>query len=110
LFVGEKGMLLCDFDRRKLLPKERFTDFEEPEPFLPRQGDFRGQWIDACKGGEPTSCNSNYSGPLTETVLLGNVAYRAGGFDWDAKSLKAKGNDRAQELIRETFRKGWEIA
>ena len=111
LFVGEKGMLMCDFDHRQLLPEEKFAEFEEPEPFLPGQADFRGQWIDACKGGKPASCNFDYSGPLTETVLLANVAYRAGGgFDWNAEKLEAKGNDKAQALIRETFRKGWEIA
>ena len=109
LFVGEEGMLLCGFDSRRLLPAEKFADFKHPDSFLPRQGDFRGQWIAACQGGEPASCNFDYSGPLTETVLLGNVAYRAGGFDWDAANLKAKGNDKAQELIREPYRRGWEI-
>jgi hypothetical protein len=46
---------------------------------------------------------------LTEAVLLANVAFRAGGFDWDAEQLKTKGNDRAQALIREAYRKNWEI-
>ena len=36
------------------------------------------EWIDACKTGSPTTCNFDYSGAVTETVLLGNVAYRAG--------------------------------
>ena len=43
-------------------------------------------------------------------VLLGNVAYRAQGeFEWDAKTLTPKGNDRAKQFITEPFRKGWEI-
>jgi hypothetical protein len=47
---------------------------------------------------------------MAETVLLANVAYRAGGgFDWDSKALKAVGNDKAQALIRKEFRMGWEV-
>jgi hypothetical protein len=47
---------------------------------------------------------------MAETVLLGNVAYRAqGGFDWDAAKLRVTGNERAAELIREPYRTGWEI-
>ncbi len=110
LFLGEKGMLLCDFGKRKLLPEDKFADFQPPEPFLPKPVDFRRQWTDACRGGDPASCDFAYSGPLTETVLLGNVAYRAGGFDWDAKNLKAQGSDDAQALIRESYRKGWELS
>ena len=45
-----------------------------------------------------------------ELLLLGNVAYRAGGgFDWDAKNLKAKGNSNAANYLSETYRKGWEV-
>jgi len=109
LFVGKDGMLLTGFDRRQWLPKEKFADFKEPAPFLPEPKDFRGQWVEACRGGQPASCNFDYSGPLSETVLLGNVAYRAGGFDWDAENMQTKGNDKAQALIRETYRKGWEV-
>jgi hypothetical protein len=65
----------------------------------------------AAKGGKtPATCNFDYSGPMAETVLLANVAYRSGGgFDWDSKALKTVGNDKAQALIREEFRKGWEM-
>jgi hypothetical protein len=47
---------------------------------------------------------------LSEAVLLANVAYRAGeGFDWDAQNLKTVGNPQAQSLIREEYRKGWDL-
>jgi hypothetical protein len=47
---------------------------------------------------------------MAETVLLGNVAYRAGGgFQWNAADLQAAGNDKAQQLIRTPFRDGWEV-
>ncbi|MBN1343095.1 MAG: Gfo/Idh/MocA family oxidoreductase [Phycisphaerae bacterium] len=110
LFVGSKGMLACDFDKRKLYPEEKFAEFKGPEPTIPVPPDFRREWLLAVKGGKPASVNFDYSGPLTETVLLGNVAYRVGqGFDWDAKAMKAVGCAGAEGLIRPTYRKGWEV-
>ncbi|MCE9547032.1 MAG: gfo/Idh/MocA family oxidoreductase, partial [Planctomycetia bacterium] len=82
--------------------------FKAPEKTVPDSPGFYKEWISACRGGQPATCNFDYAGPLAEAVLLGNVAYRAGGFDWDAKELKTVGNDKAQALIREAFRKGWE--
>jgi predicted dehydrogenase len=109
LFIGSKGMLLCGFDRRQLLPKEKFADFQPPKPFLPDSPGFHREFIQACKGGPAATCAFDYSGPMAETVLLGNVAYRAGGFDWDAQTLTPKGNEAAARLIRETYRDGWAI-
>jgi hypothetical protein len=109
LFIGKEGMLLCGFSKRKLLPAEKFADFQPPKRFIPNSPGFHNEWIRACKGAEPATCNFDYSGPLAEAVLLGNVAYRAGGFDWDAQKLAARGNDAAQKLIREPYRKGWEV-
>ena len=109
LFIGDGGMLLCGFGGRKLLPEEKFVDYQPPEPTIPDSPGFHNEWISACKGGEPATCNFDYSGPLAETVLLGNVAYRAGGFDWNSKSMQTGGNAAAQNLIRETYRKGWEL-
>jgi hypothetical protein len=43
-------------------------------------------------------------------VLLGNVAYRGGGFNWNAENLRTEGNEKTQRLIQEPYRKGWEIA
>ena len=108
LFIGDQGMLLCGFDERTLLPEEKFADFKAPEPFVPDSPGFHQEWINACRGGEAATCHFDYSGPLAEAVLLGNVAYRAGGFDWNAKQLQAS-NAAAQNLIRESYRKGWQI-
>jgi hypothetical protein len=57
-----------------------------------------------------TSCHFDYSGPLTETALLGNVAFRAGcKLEWDAKSLGAKNCKDAEQFIQHHYRKGWAI-
>jgi predicted dehydrogenase len=109
LFIGEDGMLVCGFSNRKLLPEEKFADFKAPEEFVPNSPGFYNEWIAACKGGEAATCNFDYSGPMAETVLLGNVAYRAGGFDWDSKKLVAGGNEKAQALIKEAYAPGWEV-
>ncbi len=109
LFIGDGGMLLCGFNQKKLLPEDSFIDFNTPDPFIPDSPGFHREWIEACKGGPRATCDFDYSGPLAETVLLGNVAYRGGGFAWDAPSLQTLGNDNSQRLIREEYRSGWEI-
>ncbi|MEC9094632.1 MAG: Gfo/Idh/MocA family oxidoreductase [Planctomycetota bacterium] len=109
LFIGEKGMLLCGFSKRQLLPEDQFADYQAPEPFVPNSPGFHKEWTDSCKGGQAASCHFGYSGPMAETVLLGNVAYRAlSEFDWDAENLKA-GSAIAQRLIKEDYAKGWEV-
>ena len=109
LFIGEKGMLLCGFGKRQLLPKDKFAEYEPPKPFIPKSPGFHQEFINMCKGGEPATCNFDYSGPMAETVLLGNVAYRAmSTFDWDAKNLKA-GSGIAQRFIKEDYHKGWKV-
>lgn len=110
LFIGSDGMLLTGFSRYQLLPEEKFADFDKPEKSIPKSPGFYKEWFEAIKGGKPATCDFDYSGPLSETVLLANTAYRAGGgFDWDAKTLATGGNSRADALIRPEFRKGWEI-
>jgi predicted dehydrogenase len=109
LFLGTDGMLLCGFDKRELLPADKFASHQAPTPFVPDSPGFHKEFIAACKGGQPATCNFDYSGPMAETVLLGNVAYRVGGFEWDSATLTAKGNASAAGLLKEEFRKGWEV-
>lgn len=111
LFVGQNGkMLLADYNRRLLLPETEFKEFAAPQPFIPDSIGHHKEWIRACKTGEPTTCNFDYSGPLTEAALLGNVAYRVGEkIGWDARKLKAKNCPKAEEFIQHRYRKGWKI-
>lgn len=108
LFIGSKGMLLTGFGKYQLYPEEKFAGVK-PDHSIPDSPGFYKEWITACKGGDPATCDFSYSGPLAETVLLGNAAYRVGGgFSWDAKQLKAGGNGSAESFIYSEFRKGWE--
>ncbi len=110
LFIGEKGMLLADYARHKLLPEDQFAEFKAPEPFIPNSIGHYNEWIHAIKNGGPTTCNFDYSGALTEAVLLGNVAFRAGKkLEWDAANLKVTNCPEAMKFIRREYRKGWAI-
>lgn len=110
LFVGSDGMLLCGFGMRKLLPESQFAGTKAPEKSIPNSPGFYREWTAAIRGGRPATCHFDYSGPLTEAVLLGNAAYRAGGgFDWDHKTLTASGNKAVPALIKPVFRDGWQV-
>jgi len=110
LFVGERGMILSNYTQRSLLPAENFADFKPPEPYLPASMGHHAEWLHAIKNGGVTTCNFDYSGALTEAVLLGTVAYRAGGaIDWDAENLRVTNNERAQQLLHKEYRQGWTL-
>jgi len=110
LFIGSQGMLIADYDKHQLLPKEKFADFKHPDPFIPESIGHHREWIDACKTGGPTTCNFDYSGALTEAALLCNVALRTGKkLTWDAANLKAVGCPEADMFLRHEYRKGWTL-
>ena len=82
-----------------------------PDKSIPRVKNEDQEWIDAIRGvgSEPLS-GFAYSGPFTETVLLGNLAVRLGKrIDWDGINLKATNAPEAAELIKRPYRKGWEV-
>lgn len=60
--------------------------------------------------GSPTSANFDYSGPLTEMELLGNVALRTGKkIYWDSQNMKATNAPEADKYIKPVFREGWSL-
>jgi hypothetical protein len=103
-------MLLAGYNSHVLLPEEHFRDFQRPEPTLPDSIGHHQEWIRACKTGAATTCNFDYSGALTETVLLGNVAYRTGkALEWDAAKLRATNAPEADHYVRHHYRDGWRL-
>ena len=110
LFVGSKGMVISDYSRHQLLPVERYADFQRPETYIPKSIGHHQEWIQAIKTGEPTTCNFQYSGALTEAVLLGVAAYRSGEtIEWDPEYLRVTNSAKAQQLIHKEYRKGWTL-
>jgi predicted dehydrogenase len=108
LFIGEKGMLLADYTKHKLLPEDKFADYKRPPQSIPKSTGHYKEWVEACKTGGPTTCHFGYSGPLTETVLLGNVAYRAGTpIEWDAARMKIPNAPQAERFLRRDYRAPW---
>lgn len=100
LFVGEKGMLLADYGRYVLLPEKDFTNFTPPAHSIPESIGHHAEWVEACKSRGTTTCNFDYSGPLAETVALGNVAYRVGKkLEWDWRKLRVTNSPEAEPLI-----------
>jgi len=111
LFVGSKGMLIADYGRFKLYPEDKYEGIRRPK--MPRKPSHVDDWIEACKTNDPLrpGTNFSYSGPLTETVLLGIAAFRAGEkLAWDAENLKITNNPAAERFIRHAvYRKGWTL-
>jgi predicted dehydrogenase len=110
LFIGEKGALFADYSNRKLLPEEAFKDFLAPAKTIPDSVGHHREWLNACRTGSPTTCNFSYGAALTETALLGNVAYRAGApIDWDSTSGKVANITTANQFVRREYRTGWTL-
>jgi predicted dehydrogenase len=110
LFIGSQGMLISDYNRHVLLPEDKFVDFKRPEPTIPKSVGHHREWIEAIKTSGKTTCNFDYSGALTEAVLLGTVAYRSGKrIEWDAANLKVTNTPEAQQFVHKEYRKGWTL-
>lgn len=110
LWIGEKGMLLSDYGSYKLLPEAQYRGFKPPARSIPESIGHYEEWFAACKTGSPTSCNFDYSGALSETVLLGNIAYRSGKkLEWDSAAMKITNAPEAMKYIEREYRKGWAL-
>ncbi len=103
LFVGSKGKLMTGCYGRNpiLLPGELDEDYKRPEPSIRRiadnwAGGHEGDWLRACKESPEsrveTSSNFNYSGPLNEMVVMGNLAVRLQDLKrkllWDGENMR----------------------
>ncbi len=113
MFVGDKGTLLCGFtgDDPVLIPESKRKAFQPPPKTLARSPGNEREWIEACKGAKTVpGANFEFSDLVTETILVGNVALRAGErLVWDRAGLKAANTAAAQGLVRPEYRKGWTL-
>jgi predicted dehydrogenase len=119
LLVGDKGKLYSPNDygaKYVLLPKQNFEGFKPPQPTLPRNGrhdlGMKEEWVRAIMENKPEIAYSNYdyAGLLTETILLGNVAMRAGKkLEWDGENMKFTNASDAEKFLHFEYRKGWTL-
>jgi len=93
-----------------LLPRDKFADLKEPPRRLPRSRGHEREWIDACKGGPPAMSNFNYGGPLTEFLLLGNVATLFDAeLEFDPLAGRITNHAEADRALRREYRPGWSL-
>lgn len=113
LFIGDKGKILDD----KILPKSLRESYKTPTPYLPASPGHEEEWILACKGGVPAGSDFEWAGPLTETVLLGNIALRrelkeklsGQALNWDADKFGFPNLPEADKFLHYEYRKGWNL-
>ncbi|HUR46913.1 MAG TPA: Gfo/Idh/MocA family oxidoreductase, partial [Candidatus Saccharimonadales bacterium] len=116
ILVGEKDTLFVPsyWGKAEFLSGATYDDFKSVAETLPKPSKFDqghyDEWIAACKGGPAAYSNFDYAGPMTEMILLGNVAIRAGKkIEWNAKKLKVTNDKEANQLIRKKYRRGWKV-
>lgn len=108
VLVGEKGSLVIPHVAHpKLFPVENYASQE-----LPRvEGvDHYVQFADACRGIGETTSDFDYSGPLTETVLLGTVAIRVPEqkLMWNSETMRFSNLPAVDQWLKKPYRAGWE--
>ncbi len=110
LFEGDRGRLLADYGSHQLFMNEG-EQATTPPASIPSSIGHHAEWIAAVKSRGETTCNFDYSGALAETVLLGNVSYRAGQerLQWDAEKLAVTNLPKANDFIRREYRAGWSL-
>ncbi len=136
LIIGEKGIISTNInDSSPLMPKlylqDGTTEFgpEVEDDEEPEYGHHR-KWVDACKAGynspehRALTSSFDYAGPMTETVLMGNLAIRSymlgrensdGNmvFDarkkllWDGDTMRITNLEEANQFVGRTYREGW---
>jgi predicted dehydrogenase len=113
LFVGDKGTIMGlgqSVGSPRIIPETKMQAYKRPAPSIPRSPGHHQEWIEACKGGKPAGSNFDFAGPMTETVLLGNIAIRTGQkLYWDSENMKITNLPEANEFITKQYRSGYEI-
>jgi predicted dehydrogenase len=128
IIVGTKGKMMCSTygNNPKLLPTKRTTEDKTPETIARVPEGHYVQWINAAMAGygkKELSSSFDYAGPLTETILMGNLALQAwnvkdakGGFPgrkkllWDAKEMKITNFDSANQFVKRDYKNGYKLS
>ncbi len=117
IFLGEKGVLICGCYGRqpRVFPDSIMSTLHKTPQKIERvPGGLDGHekdWIRSCKDGKPSSSNFNYAGPLTEMVLMGNLAVRFPNRQllWDGENMRVTNDSAANSYVRRQYRSGWQL-
>ena len=108
LFKGEKGTIMCGVygDSPRIIPETKMREYQQPPKTLRRvKGSHEMEWVHSIQEGRQANADFAYSGPLTEFVLLGNLAKRTRSkLYYDAAKGKITNNEQANALLRKDYR------
>jgi predicted dehydrogenase len=115
VFIGSKGIMVYDTygSNPTIYPESLRPAAERVDKKLPRvTTTHEMNWIDACKGKTQASSPFEYAAPLTEVMLLGLVALRAGQgrkILYDAENMRVTNIPEANAFLTREYRAGWTL-
>jgi predicted dehydrogenase len=113
LYVGSQGKMYHSSHggMPQLLPAELHEAAKSVPKTMERSPGHYEEWVAACKGGKQPAASFDYSGPMTETALLGVLSLRAPGrrLEWDAKEQKTKNAPELNQYVHTEYRKSWTL-
>jgi predicted dehydrogenase len=115
LYVGDKGVMYssCYGESVRIVPEEKHKAFSAPPKTLPRvKGGHHADFFRACRGGAPACANFEASQVLSELMLLGNLAERAGvgrKVEWNAAEKKCSNIPGLNQYLSTKYRQGWRV-
>jgi hypothetical protein len=110
MFVGDKGKIIAGFrgENPKLIPASKMKDITVDQPTTGLNTN--EAWIKAFKDKTQTPGSFLLAGPVTETILLGAVALRAGKkVEYDSVNMKITNIPDANKFLTREYRPGWEL-
>lgn len=113
LFVGSKGKLMHDTYglNPRLLPESLHDSYGMPPKKLPRiDVSHEMNWVNAAKSRTEASCPFEYAARLSEVMLLGVVALRAGAkIHYDGPAMRITNLSGANGYLTREYRSGWSL-
>ena len=106
MYIGDKGVILGN----RIIPEARMKAYKLPPKTLERRSGTWAEWIEAIRSGKRAGCDFEWASILTEAVLLGNIAIRAGRrLDWHAESMRFTNHKPSNKYVKEPYRAGWSL-
>lgn len=111
MFVCEKGRIIAGFRGEN---PQLFVDNKNITPERPARErsneNANNVWINSFKNNTQSPGSFLYTGPVTETILLGGVALRARKrVEYDTAAMKITNVPEANKFLVREYRKGWEL-